>query len=122
MPPRARDDNLPEKAARAWAKATLAQKEDALKRATQFIDTLSFKGRRLKGAQALSWPRVGALRDDGTIIVGVPIEIKEATSLVAGFILAEVPWSESAAAYVLLVLGDLVDEPGRLFDGHVGWH
>jgi hypothetical protein len=104
------DDSLPKKGAAAWQKSSEADKEEAIKRATQFVDTLPFKGQHLKLAQALAWPRKGAFRDDGAPIVGVPEEVKEATSMVAGFILAKVPFDVPATAWVMMKLGHLLED------------
>ena len=65
----------------AWT-GTDAAKEAALRRATAFIEQRyreNFKGTKLYRAQALSWPRYGAIVDgwdlDSTV---VPTEIKNA--------------------------------------------
>ena len=75
------DDSLPEKGTAAWEKASKPEKEEAITRATEFIDTLPFKGEHLRRTQALAWPRKGAFREDGAPIVGVPEEVEEATGV-----------------------------------------
>jgi hypothetical protein len=116
------DSSLPVRAKAAWQAATEDDKKEALVHATQFIDTLPFKGERLKATQSLSWPRRGVVRDDGAPVTGIPPEIMEATSLVAGFILAKVPFGAPALAHVLAILGHLVQDGRDLSDGKITWH
>lgn len=65
-----------------WATLEVAEKEQALRRATQFMEQRyrdKWKGTRLYRAQALSWPRYGACVDgfdiESTI---VPAEVANA--------------------------------------------
>jgi len=49
----------------AWAAATTAAQEIALRRAAQYIDhRFRFRGERLDSDQALEWPRVGYEADN----------------------------------------------------------
>jgi hypothetical protein len=116
------DPALPERAKAAWLAAPVAQKEAALVHATQFIDTIPFKGQRLTDGQEMSWPRKGIFRDDGVPVAGIPPEIKDATGLVAGFILAKVPFDVPAVAHVFAIIGHLVEEGHDLSDGKITWH
>jgi hypothetical protein len=116
------DSSLPEKARAAWASASKAEQEAAVRHATQFLDTLPFKGRRATDTQALSWPRSGVFRDDGAPIIGVPDEIKDATALVAAFIVAGIPFSPTAVAFVFMMIGHLVEDGVSLSDSEITWH
>ena len=117
------DPTLPDKARDASLAASDAQKEEALKHATQFLDTLPWKGERATSHQSLSWPRKGIFRDDGSPIEGVPPEVQEACFLVAGFILAKIPYDVPAVAYVFSVVGHLLDDPDpSQAPARVTWH
>lgn len=116
------DDTLPEKGRDAWKKATTEQQEEALRHATDFICTLPFYGQKLNPQQRLSWPRKGVNGRDGKPIVGIPEEIKEAASLVAGFVLAKIPFNAASFAYVLLTIGHLIHEDPDIISGRVTWH
>lgn len=96
---------LRERAAAAALNASAEQKERALIEATAYVErTFNFRGERLTTTQALSWPRRDAIRNDGTSAEGVPDEVKEATALLAGFILAEVGITPESLAHLLLLL------------------
>jgi hypothetical protein len=116
------DDTLPAQGRAAWHNASQEAKEDALRDATQFIETLPFKGERLTENQALAWPRKGVFRDDGAPVTGIPIEIEQTTSLVASFILAKIPFNAPAAAWVWFTLGHLIQDDGGLMDRDITWH
>jgi hypothetical protein len=116
------DDSLPKKGSAAWEKASKAEKEEAKTHATEFIDTLPFKGEHLRRAQALAWPRKGVFRDDGAPIVGVPEEVEEATVMVAGFILAKVSFDVPATRWVMLKLGHLFGDDKDIRKGRTQWH
>ena len=90
--------------------------------ATEFIDLLPFKGKRLSDNQSLAWPRKGVFRDDGAPLVGVPQEIKETTALVAGFILAKVPFDVPAVAWVFAKIGHLLEDQADLIERAIPWH
>lgn len=67
---------------------TQAVKEAALRIATQYLDNtylLRWRGTRAKQAQALDWPRVGAVDPDGYEFSSsaLPQELKDATAEVA---------------------------------------
>lgn len=103
------DDSLPEKAAAAWLKASEQEKQIALARATAIIDqTFKFRGEPRTRLQSLSWPRANAFYDDGRPILGVPKAIKEATSLLAGFLLADVPMTPASMAHVIAILSPVI--------------
>jgi hypothetical protein len=116
------DDSLPKKGTAAWENASKAEKEEAITYATEFIDTLPFKGEHLRRAQALAWPRKGVFRDDGVPIVGVPEEVEEATVMVAGFILAKVSFDVPATRWVMLKLGHLFGGDKDIRKGRTQWH
>lgn len=63
------DSSLPEKAKLAWEKALDAEKELALKQATQFLETLPWKGEKVDPMQSLAWPRKGVFRKDGSPVL-----------------------------------------------------
>jgi hypothetical protein len=65
-----------------WAGATTAAKEAGLIQATQFLDAgFAWRGSRIDRDQALDWPRIGAVDDEGLErdSNSVPTEIKQAT-------------------------------------------
>ena len=76
-----------------WATLEVAEKEQALRRATQFMEQRyrdKWKGTRLYRAQALSWPRYGAIVDDFDVdSTVVPAEVKNACADLAVKALAE---------------------------------
>ncbi|MCJ2048537.1 DnaT-like ssDNA-binding protein [Methylobacterium sp. J-070] len=116
------DASLPSIASAAALGASQKELEEALKHATQFLDTLPFKGLKASKSQALSWPRIGIVDKDGLPVRGIPVEIKEATSLVAGFILAKIPFGPSSLAHVFVLIGHLIDQPDRIARESVTWH
>ena len=116
------DETLPKRGREAALKASRSESEEAIKHATGFIDTLPFRGSRLTDGQSLSWPRKGVFRDDGAPVHGVPEEIKEATSMVAGFILAKIPFDAPALSWVMLTIGHLLKDDTDLIDQDITWH
>jgi len=110
MKPLKWDKTLPEKGRKAALVASDAEKEEALKHATDFLGTLPWKGTKLTEVQALDWPRKGVYRKDGTPVEGVPQEIRDACMMVAGFILAKIPFNAISLAHVFAVAGDFIDE------------
>lgn len=116
------DDSLPEKGRQACFRASREEAEAAIAHATQFLETLPYKGERLTDRQALSWPRKGVFRDDGAPITGVPHEIKEAASMVAGFILAKIPFDIPAVAWVMATIGHLLKDDFDLGKSDITWH
>lgn len=71
-----------------WTALTTAQKQDALRKATQFIEaeySARVKGDRAVSAQALSMPRRGLTLYDGTLLseTVVPARWKDACSYLA---------------------------------------
>jgi hypothetical protein len=72
----------------AWTASTETQKEQALRKATSFIDEhfgSSFKGRRTNESQRLRWPRIGASDSDGYLISSsaIPRRLSDATAELA---------------------------------------
>ena len=73
----------------SWSSATEAQKEDAIRRATQeYLEGIyynAWRGSIKTKTQRLSWPRIGSHDDAGRMIDSsvVPDQIKEASALVA---------------------------------------
>ena len=68
----------------SWATATEAQKELAIRKATQYLDAtyfLMWRGERVNNLQVLQWPREGACYDDGIAIDSdeIPNPLKLAT-------------------------------------------
>lgn len=62
-----------------WAALTAAQKQAAIIRATAFIDALSdWRGTKGSGTQALDWPRIGVIDDDGYLLsqTSIPAKLK----------------------------------------------
>jgi len=116
------DDSLPKMGKAAWDKASGAEKEQAIAHATEFIDTLPFKGKHLRRSQALSWPRTGAFRNDGAPIVGVPEEVEEATVMVAGFILAKISCDVPATGWVMLKLRHLFQDHEDIRKDRTQWN
>jgi hypothetical protein len=71
-----------------WAAATSAAKERALMQATQHLDIEyegRWRGRKALSTQALSWPRVGGVDNEGFTIAsnGVPENLKRACAELA---------------------------------------
>ncbi len=69
----------------AWADATEAAKEIALRSATQYIDSKyrgCWKGVRANEDQALAWPRASVVDSDGYVIdsESLPENLKDATA------------------------------------------
>jgi hypothetical protein len=116
------DDSLPQKGKEAWKRATKEQKEEALRHAADFITTLPFYGQKLNPRQRLSWPRKGVNGRDGKPIVGIPEEIKEATYLVASFVLAKIPFDATSVAFVFALIGHLIHEDLEFLNRNITWH
>lgn len=68
-----------------WATASDAAKENALKTAARWLDTLQFRGIRSTSAQVLAWPRSGVWDADGYQVAAdaVPTIIKTAQAELA---------------------------------------
>lgn len=63
----------------AWAALALGVKEQALRQATQYVDTIQrYKGFRLTRDQALEFPRTSCFDWSGFEAVGVPARVKTA--------------------------------------------
>jgi hypothetical protein len=72
----------------AWAAATTAAKEVALRKATRYVEAMfryRWNGRRTTMNQSLSWPRVSIVDADGFSVLPniVPPKVKQATSEMA---------------------------------------
>lgn len=67
-----------------WATITTAEKEQALRRATQYMEQAyreRWAGLRVNSTQALSWPRVGVVVDGYSVLsTSVPAAIANACS------------------------------------------
>ena len=67
-----------------WAAvATDAEKEQAIVRATDYIDKrfgIRFKGVKQSSDQGLEWPRAGAVDNDGYVFDDVPRNLEKATA------------------------------------------
>ena len=74
-----------------WATATDPAKENALKTAAIWLDTLRFKGIRTTYAQVMEWPRVGMFDRDGFVVsaTAIPTLVKQAQSELALRLLSE---------------------------------
>jgi hypothetical protein len=116
------DSTLPVRGRQALERASYQERQAAFKRALEYMDTLPFKGRRVTSSQNRAWPRIGVFREDGTWIAGVPGEFKKATGMVAGFILASIPFSAPALAWVILEIGHLLEEGADIIGRDVAWN
>ena len=70
-----------------WSAASIADKEKALRFATEFIDG-TYDGRWIgehpgSTAQVLAWPRNGAIDSEGRIATGIPQRVADATARLA---------------------------------------
>jgi hypothetical protein len=87
----------------AWEGASDSNKEDALRRATQWIDLHygdRFSGRKRLSTQALRWPRLGATTDEDFAILAstIPESLKDATAEMARRAVGTELLSDRAAA------------------------
>ncbi|MCR9256275.1 MAG: hypothetical protein NXI16_09290 [Alphaproteobacteria bacterium] len=68
----------------AWAAASGDARDQALIRATAFIDHAHrFVGKRQLADQPLAWPRREAVDEDGVSLNGIPLVVRRATALLA---------------------------------------
>lgn len=68
----------------SWASLTTGQKEQALRAATAYVDTIQrYKGFRLTQAQALEFPRTSCFDWSGFPAEGVPARVKQACAELA---------------------------------------
>lgn len=70
-----------------WSAATAADKEKALRFATEYIDG-SYEGRWIgehpgAASQVLAWPRNGAVDSEGRSVTGIPQRVADATARLA---------------------------------------
>jgi hypothetical protein len=70
----------------AWEALGEPEQESAIIRATRYIDSLEFIGRRKTLEQNLSWPRVDVTYD-GFEIEGIPAAVKKASAEAVGLFL-----------------------------------
>ncbi|MCB2186282.1 MAG: hypothetical protein KQJ78_07685 [Deltaproteobacteria bacterium] len=64
-----------------WAAGAEADQEAAAREAAAFLDDVCrgwWKGVKASGTQALAWPRVNVLDEDGYGVTGLPTEVKAA--------------------------------------------
>lgn len=70
-----------------WATLTTVQKEEALRRATDYVEQVygqNFQGRRINSTQALSWPRYDVYLNDYSVSSSiVPSLVMNATAELA---------------------------------------
>ena len=74
------DDYHADRGNTKWA-GTTAVKQSAIIRATDYVDKrfrTMFRGTRGGATQALEWPRVNAVNDNGFFLEGVPTALKKA--------------------------------------------
>jgi len=63
----------------AWASLTQTKKEQALIRATDFIDSIyQWHGKKATNEQALRFPRVNLTDYEGMLVIGIPACLKQA--------------------------------------------
>ncbi len=75
----------------SWTAATTTEKEQALRKATNYIDTKfgpDFRGVRSTTTQRLRFPRLGMYDDDGYAVassgsMSIPQQLKDATAILA---------------------------------------
>ncbi len=67
-----------------WAGADMAEKEKALREATQYLDgRYDWVGGHPGGGQPLGWPRLGAVDHEGRPLAGIPQKVAQATAELA---------------------------------------
>ncbi len=63
----------------SWAALSTAAQEAALLRAMDYLETRPrFRGQKVRADQPLTWPRSGAVDDDGNSLTLVPAKVKTA--------------------------------------------
>ena len=65
----------------AWSAASDAEKQEALRLATQYLDMNyggQWRGQKADGDQGLAWPRISAVDDDGYTLEDVPSKLADA--------------------------------------------
>lgn len=85
----------------AWAALSDDQKGENLVAATRRLDLLRWAGEKSDGAsQPNAWPRTGVTYPDGTAVstTDVPLEVEQATILLAGSIALDATNSEAGTA------------------------
>jgi hypothetical protein len=65
----------------AWTALGTTAKQGLIVKACDYVDVrFRWRGTRALSTQAMEWPRLNAQRDDGTLVVGIPTELKEAVA------------------------------------------
>jgi len=82
------DYHLNHSASTAWSGASQADKEKALRLATQYLDARyngKWKGSRANEGQALDWPRANVMDNDGYyyLSTGLPLRLEDAIAELA---------------------------------------
>jgi hypothetical protein len=64
-----------------WTDLGNTAKQGLIVKASDYLDVrFRWRGTRQVSAQAMEWPRINAQKDDGTVVMGVPTEVKEAVA------------------------------------------
>ena len=90
--------------------ATPDQEDEAYLQAAEFIDRLPFKGCPLHPEQRRAWPRSSVFDKNGKPILGVPEEIQEATSMIAGYLVAQVSLDAESLSPVFNATGPFIKD------------
>lgn len=79
------DAYLADRALTAWDDATTAEKETALVKAADYLNSLSWRGRKVS-QRVMSWPRCDVVDSDGYEVSSgvVPVEVVAACCYMAG--------------------------------------
>ena len=103
-----------------WTVSGDADRHDALVKASVDLDRyFKFRGKKLGDTQSPEWPRTNSTYDDGTLIEGVPEEVKVATSFYAACVVAGYTLRHpKVLARLLLILQPVLD-PGEPFRGNL---
>lgn len=65
----------------AWTDLGSTAKQGLIVKACDYIDyRFRWRGYRQLSTQGMEWPRLNAKRDDGTLVTGIPTEVKEAVA------------------------------------------
>ncbi|MCG8492275.1 MAG: hypothetical protein MI743_11715 [Sneathiellales bacterium] len=76
-----------------WTNASLGQKQQALIRASLYVDSYQFEGCPRRADQGLSWPRSGAKDTEGRPLRGIPFALRAAVLELAGDYIKSPPQS-----------------------------
>ena len=75
----------------SWSGALEAEREQALIRASLYVDGYQYGGNILKAGQGLAWPRSGALDREGRVLSGLPHALRTAVLEVAASFIKSPP-------------------------------